>query len=176
MADRNQDVPTVSAGNARLMNGVIAEIQVKLYWIGTIAAIAVAWGIWITRALSGSEDQPDGTHFRTPSRNTIAFWVAVGITLIAPVWTLARTRRATRLGRIGREAIGTVVGVGRFSKVGLVPVTVMFDVEGQTFTTRQDMLDKSLLEEGSKVRVLYDPNNPKTCKVFELTNMTEAQR
>lgn len=152
--------------------GLINEFTLALKRWGTIAAgvwlIVAVWAFYVSLAVFGV-DLADRLKRRQrsvdPLEVRVWFWVAIGTTVITVVVAGRRLRRLRRLVQRSAEAEGRVVAVGRVAKAGLVPVTIVYRVEGVEYKTRRDVLDEDVAE-GGVVRVLYDPADPGSCEVM----------
>jgi hypothetical protein len=139
------------------------------------AALAVFWGLFLAKILfdvdllsRGREKAGDGVSA------TFYLWFALaGTVLVAPI-VLFKVKRGLYLLEHGIETDAEVVsagllGKGKGSLKGQMPVTFSFTVDGKEYKVRKDVLASTArtYTTASRIPVRYDPRNPKRCVILD---------
>ncbi len=132
---------------------------------GPVFFSAIFWGLYLVEALFGinllnylrpgrANDAPDG----------FLFWLAVALSIGAPVWAAYYIRRALHLAHHGVEVTATIVSTGKVGYKGMVRVNYSYSCNGRHVTKAMSTLRDVAreYENGTRLLVLVcDPNRPK---------------
>jgi hypothetical protein len=145
-----------------ILREVHGQLTRRMAPIAAAMGVAFVWGLYLLREFAGF-DFFAWLKNREPVPPVVYLIVAILGTIIIVIVTAREMRTSAGLALGGKYVDGKILRVGLISSHGMTPVTVAYVVEGTEYKKRTDMLNGKAV--GDSVRVLYDPKNPRTCKV-----------
>lgn len=136
-------------------------------YAGPLFICGILWAMYLLKRFAGFELydwlHPERRRYNRHPIDFTPFYLGAAIvgTVVAVIVGRVNSMKAGKLLRSGVETTGTIVAQTGLTKHGMSPTTIAYVVDGRELRFRKD-LPRDLYQVGDKVRILYDPQRPRS--------------